>query len=149
VEALQYRTTIQSGIPVADRTVDALHRWSGQPAFQASAGGDADAALNFTAPRRRSPSSQKRFGEIAATRRYSSPGRHGHERNKLWEARHHAALSNLRCGRAPQWSRPMFACRFRGWRNALPKRNATLRKAASCADVGHVGDGNFIHVSST
>jgi D-lactate dehydrogenase (cytochrome) len=123
--------TIQSGIPVARiELLDALqvracnmHSKLGLPETPML-------FLEFHGTEASVAEQSERFGEIAAefgggpftwTTRPE-------ERTRLWEARHHAALSNfaLRPGACP----PMFVCRYRGWPNVSPRPSAILSKAA-------------------
>jgi len=125
--------TIQSGIPVARiELLDALQVRAVNLHSKLGLAETPMLFLEFHGPRRRSPSNQsvsaRSRGNLAAV---PSPGRRGPRSapncGRRATTRH---CRTLRCGRVRQWSRPMFACRFRGWRNASPKRNATLRKAA-------------------
>ena len=89
-------------------------------------------SLNSTAPRRRSPSSRSAW-EIAADfgGGPSTWTTRPEERTRIVGGAPPRGTVELCAAAGRQIVRPMFACRFRGWRNALPKRNATLRKAAS------------------
>jgi D-lactate dehydrogenase (cytochrome) len=125
--------TIQSGIPVARiELLDALQVRAVNLHSKLGLAETPMLFLEFHGTEASVAEQSQRFGEIAAefgggpftwTTRPE-------ERTKLWEARHHAALSNfaLRPGAAMV---PTDVCVPISRLNASPRRNAILRKAAS------------------
>ena len=138
---------IQTGIPVARiELLNAVQVRGLQRLFEADAAGDAAAAAGVPRQRgrgRRAVEEFRRDRRGMRRRRFNWTTR-PEDRTRLWQARHDAYWSVRRCVPAPAWSRPMSACRSRGWPNASTETEEDLKRLGLLAPiVGHVGDGNF------